>query len=62
MSEPSAVPQGDDAVSGQSARRKFLKRSGTIAVAAPAAALLLSATSANAERVPPPYLDNLDDN
>ena len=35
-------------ISGEGARRKFLKKSGGILVAAPAAVLLLSATSKNA--------------
>jgi len=38
------APEGDP-VSGQTARRKFLKRSGGVAIAAPAAVLLLSATN-----------------
>ena len=38
------APEGDP-VSGQAARRKFLKRSGGVAIAAPAAVLLLSATN-----------------
>ena len=62
MSEQPGVSRSDAPVTGQSARRRFLKQSGTVAVAAPTAALLLSATRANAQRVPPPYLDNLDDN
>ena len=41
------APEGDP-VSGQAARRKFLKRSGGVAIAAPAAVLLLSATSKSA--------------
>lgn len=50
-------------VSGQNARRKFLKRSGRIAVAAPAAVLLLAAAnkSAHADTVGPVYGPLLDD-
>ena len=37
-----------DPISGQAARRKFLKKSGSVAIAAPAAVLLLSVTSTSA--------------
>ena len=44
-------------VSGQSARRKFLKKSGRVVVAAPAAVLLLAAAnkSAHAATISPGY-------
>lgn len=49
------------AVSGQVARRKFLRTTGAAAVAAPAAVLLLSATSKNALGRPiDPYTINTD--
>lgn len=61
MSDQRANAQGDAPVSGQAARRKFLQDAGTVAVLAPAAALLLSAAHANAQVAPPPYsLDNTD--
>ena len=44
-----------DPISGQAARRQFLKKSGSVAIAAPAAVLLLSATSKSALAVPAPY-------
>jgi hypothetical protein len=40
---------------GPSARRKFLKASGRVAIAAPAVVLLLSATSKNASANGNPY-------
>lgn len=42
------LPESSNAVSGQAARRKFLKKSGSVAIAAPAAMLLLAATSKSA--------------
>jgi hypothetical protein len=45
-------------VTGQAARRRFLKTTGGVAVAAPAAVLLLSASRANAQ--PNPYADFAD--
>jgi hypothetical protein len=64
MSDQSAGSRGDTPVSGQAARRKFLQDAGSVAVLAPAAALLLSAASANAQTAPPatpPYgVDNTD--
>ena len=47
------TPAGE--LSGQEARRKFLKISGRAALAAPAAALLLSATAKNAAAQVGPY-------
>lgn len=49
MSEPHGdeVPETNP-ISGQVARRKFLKKSGGVAIAAPAAVLLLSAASKSA--------------
>ena len=44
------------AVTGSEARRRFLKKSGGVAVAAPAAVLLLSATRANADIGPGTYI------
>ena len=43
--------QGSTPISGQEARRKFLRKSGGIAIAAPAAVLLLSATTRNAQAI-----------
>ena len=43
--------QGSPPISGQEARRKFLRKSGSVVIAAPAAALLLSATSKNAQAI-----------
>ena len=61
MSDQPTGSRGDTPVSGQAARRKFLQDAGTVAVLAPAAALLLSAANANAQITPPPYrLDNTD--
>lgn len=49
MSEPQDSNANENGpISGEGARRKFLKKSGGIVVAAPAAVLLLSATSKNA--------------
>jgi hypothetical protein len=48
-------------VSGQNARRKFLKMSGRVAVAAPAAVLLLAAANKSAHAQVPPYTINGDD-
>ena len=46
-------------VRGEEARREFIKRSGKAALAAPAAALLLSVSSTNLSAQVPPYnLDN----
>jgi hypothetical protein len=55
MREQRVEPKDDSSVTGQTARRRFLKKSGQVAVAAPAAVLLLSATRANAIQ-PDPYL------
>jgi hypothetical protein len=52
-----STPETADAVSGQGARRKFLKQSGKLAIAAPAAVLLLSAASRNASAQSNPYAD-----
>ena len=63
MSEQHIDPAPEGApISGQQARRKFLKTSGGVAIAAPAAVLLLSATSKSALAVPAPYTfdDNID--
>lgn len=63
MSELPEGSQSDIAVSGQAARRKFLHDAGTVAMLAPAAALLLAASNAKAQ-VRPPYnldSDNTDD-
>jgi len=58
------LPESSNAVSGQAARRKFLKKSGSVAIAAPAAMLLLAATSksalANIHATNGPYTNNLD--
>ena len=45
--EVDATPENDP-ISGQAARRKFLKKSGSVAIAAPAAMLLLSMASKSA--------------
>jgi len=42
-------------VSGENARRRFLRTSGRVAVAAPAAVLLLAATQRNASAQAAPY-------
>jgi hypothetical protein len=60
MIEKDGVPETNttEAQSGQGARRKFLKQSGRMAVAAPAVVLLLSAQSRGAAAaVDPPYRD-----
>ena len=53
----SELPDSGNAVSGKAARRKFLKTSGRVAIAAPAAVLLLSAASKSAQAQVPPYTD-----
>ena len=56
MSEESLNPSSEsDATSGPTARRRFLKKSGAVAIAAPAAALLLSATSKSSFAQIAPY-------
>ena len=61
MSEQPAGSQCDTPVSGEAARRKFLRDAGTVAMLAPAAALLLSASNAKGQVGPPPYsLDSTD--
>ena len=56
MSEQHIDPAPEGApISGHQARRKFLKTSGGVAIAAPASVLLLSATSRNAQAQPVPY-------
>jgi hypothetical protein len=47
-------------VTGQAARRKFLRTSGAAAVAAPAAVLLLSATSRSVSAQTAPYTISTD--
>jgi hypothetical protein len=46
--EVGSTANSNDAVSGPSARRKFLRQSGRVAIAAPAVVLLLSAGSRGA--------------
>lgn len=56
MSERHVDPAPEsNPVSGRAARRQFLKKSGGVAIAAPAAVLLLSATSKSALAQVPPY-------
>jgi hypothetical protein len=47
--KPEDAPGDETSLSGKAARRKFLRSSGRVAMAAPAAVLLLSATRAHAQ-------------
>ena len=53
--EGSSVPTTGEQLEGVSARRKFLRTSGRVAIAAPAVVLLLSATSRSAVAQVDPY-------
>jgi hypothetical protein len=53
--EKSEAPATGELPDGVSARRKFLRTSGRVAIAAPAVVLLLSATTRNAEAQINPY-------
>lgn len=54
--KPDVSSQSDGKFSGQDARRKFLKTSGRMAIAAPAVVLLLSAGSKSAIAQTQPYV------
>ena len=61
MAEKSVVVENGSKVSGPDARRNFLKMSGRVAVAAPAAVLLLAAANKSALAQVYGGGDNIDD-
>lgn len=55
MSEPVQQPTSESPSDEQNARRAFLHRAGKASASAPAVALLMSASFANAQTAPPQY-------